>query len=72
MNTLNLEDVSQYVNQHSDQFHARRIKDRSRVINVLTGQYIAEFCDVNGDIDWAKLLSAISGNYDLDRFFGTP
>jgi hypothetical protein len=45
-------------------------RERGKIKNILTGQFIAGFCEADGAIDWAKLLKANSGNYDLDKFFG--
>lgn len=42
--------------------------ERARVVNRFSRQFIEEFCDSDGAIDWARLVEFNSGNYDLDKF----
>jgi hypothetical protein len=49
---------------HNDNF----IKEKSRVINKFTKLFINDYCTKQGDIDWVKLVTFNSGNYDLDKF----
>ena len=50
--------------EHNDNFAL----GKSRVINRFTKQFIDEFCDATGAINWMKLVEFTSGNYDLDNF----
>lgn len=43
--------------------------ERDRVVNRFTRQFLDEFCDPSGAVDWEKLVEFNSGNYDLDRFY---
>ena len=42
--------------------------ERAKVVNRFTRQFIEEFCDSSGAIDWATFVEFNSGNYDLDKF----
>jgi len=42
--------------------------ERAKVMNRFTRQFIDQFCDPVGAIDWEKLVEFNSGNYDLDEF----
>ncbi|MEK7311291.1 MAG: cytosolic protein, partial [Chloroflexota bacterium] len=59
-----IEPIGYRAKEHNENF----MRERSRVINLFTRQFIDEFCDTTGFIDWAKLVEFNSGNYDLDRF----
>ncbi len=53
--------------EHNDFY----IHERGRITNLLTQQFIGQYCDTNGNIDWSKVIQANSRNYDLDSFFGS-
>lgn len=59
-----IEPIGYRAREHNEAFHA----ERARVANRFTRQFIADFCDTNGDIDWVRLVEFNSGNYDLDAF----
>lgn len=42
------------------------LAEQAKIINVLTRNFIDEFCEKSGEIDWKKLIRANSQNYDLD------
>ena len=44
------------------------IQQKAQVHNRFTKQFIEQFCDGRGEIDWVKLVEFNSGNFDLDRF----
>lgn len=49
--------------------HNERYKiERDRISNLLTKQFIDNYCSKDGNIDWPKLLEANSGNLDLEEF----
>jgi hypothetical protein len=43
-------------------------QEKSKAENRFTRQFVDEFCNVDGSIDWPKLVEFNSGNFDLDRF----
>lgn len=59
-----VEPIGYKAKEHNENF----MVERGRVINQFTRQFIDQFCDATGAIDWGKLVSANSGNYDLDKF----
>jgi hypothetical protein len=42
-------------------------RERSKVINRFTREFVERFCDASGAIDWARLVEYNSGNYDLNK-----
>jgi hypothetical protein len=59
-----IEPIGYRAKEHNDAFH----KEKARVINRFTKEFIDRFCDATGAIDWVKLVEFNSGNYDLDKF----
>jgi len=59
-----LEPIGYRAREHNETFK----KEKYQIINRFTGQLIAEFCNINGAIDWVRLVEFNSGNYDLDNF----
>jgi len=59
-----IEPIGYRAKEHTDEFH----KEKARVVNRFTRQFIDRFCDDTGAIDWVRLIQFNSGNYDLDRF----
>jgi len=59
-----IEPIGYRAKEHNESF----CMERSKVINRFTRQFIEEFCDHSGAIDWARLVEFNSGNYDLARF----
>lgn len=59
-----IEPIGYCAKEHNEAF----LLGRSQVVNKFTGQFIAQFCDNDGAIDWDKLVKFNSGNYDLDTF----
>ena len=50
--------------------HNRAFGDaRARVENRFTKEFIDQYCENDGSIDWIRLVEFNSKNYDLDRFF---
>jgi len=58
-----IEPVGFRAKEHNDQFYEKK----GSIINCFTVQFIQEFCDNNGVIDWQKLVKYVSGNYDLNQ-----
>lgn len=55
-----IEPLGYRAKQHNDNF----IKQKDRVLNIFTEEFIKEFCD-DGEINWRKLVEFNSGNLDL-------
>lgn len=60
-----IEPIGHRAKEHNETF----LQEKGRVINRFTGEFIDLYCDPSGRIDWAKLVEANSGNFDLDEFF---
>lgn len=59
-----IEPIGYQAKEHNERFDT----GRAALENRLTGQFIREFCDVTGAIDWARLVQANSQNLDLTNF----
>jgi len=59
-----IEPVGFRAKEHNESFQEEKVK----VSNRFTGQFINEFCNVEGSIKWVKLVEFNSGNFDLDKF----
>ena len=59
-----IEPIGHRAKEHNENF----MRERSRVVNLFTKQFVDRFCDATGVIDWARLVEFNSGNYDLDEF----
>ena len=59
-----IEPIGYRAKEHTDEFY----KEKARVVNRFTRQFIDRFCDDTGAIDWVRVVQFNSGNYDLDRF----
>lgn len=59
-----IEPLGYQAKEHNETFLA----GKGRVLNLLTKEFLNEFCDESGAIDWIKLVEFNSGNYDLDNF----
>ncbi len=59
-----IEPIGYRAREHNEAF----LIERSRVVNKFTGQFINQFCDATGNIDWIKFVTFNSGNYDLSNF----
>ncbi|MEW5986889.1 MAG: PmeII family type II restriction endonuclease [Chloroflexota bacterium] len=59
-----IEPIGYRAKEHNETF----IEEKGKLINRFTGQFIEEFCDPAGAIDWVRLVQFNSGNFDLDQF----
>ncbi|MBE0410392.1 MAG: cytosolic protein [Anaerolineales bacterium] len=59
-----IEPIGYRAKEHNESY----LHEKNNVINLFTRQFVEEFCNLNGSIDWAKLVKFNSGNFDLDRF----
>lgn len=62
-----IEPIGYRAKQHNDSFS----NEKGKVVNRFTKDFITEFCDDAGAIDWVKLVEWNSGNYDLDTFMSS-
>ena len=46
---------------HNDNF----IREKAAILNLLTAEFTKNFCDVNGNIDWAKIVAYNSKNGEM-------
>jgi len=61
-------DIIEPVGYHAKEHNVAFDKEKARVENKFSGEFIDRFCDQNSAIDWVKLVEFNSGNYDLDKF----
>ncbi len=59
-----IEPIGHRAKEHNDAFY----RQKDRVVNRFTKQFLDKFCDSTGAIDWVELVEFNSGNYDLDKF----
>jgi hypothetical protein len=59
-----IEPIGYRAKEHNDVF----CQQKDEVVNRFTKQFLDEFCDSRGAIDWVRLVQFNSGNYDLDEF----
>jgi len=57
-----IEPVGYRAKEHNDTFY----KEKSRVVNRFSKKFLDEYCSINGDINWYKLIEFNSGNFDLE------
>ena len=58
-----IEPIGYRAKEHNEAF----LFEKGKVINRFTKQFIDEFCDASGAIDWIKLVEFNSGNYMPDN-----
>lgn len=56
-----IEPLGHRAKQHNNKF----IRLKSKIINSFTKEFLADFCQEDGAIDWKKLVEFNSGNLDL-------
>lgn len=54
-----IEPIGYEAKKHNDDFH----REKDRIINKFTREFIEQFCDSAGNIDWKKLVTFNSCNY---------
>jgi len=59
-----IEPIGYRARQHNDAF----LREKGRVTNRFTREFLDQICDERGEIDWVKLVEYNCGNYDLDGF----
>lgn len=59
-----IEPIGYRAKEHNEKFEA----DKAALQNKLTGEFISNFCDQSGAIDWTRVVEANSKNFDLDKF----
>ena len=56
-----IEPIGYRAKEHNDSFYS----EKDRVVNRFTKQFLDDYCNATGDIDWDKLVEFNSGNFDL-------
>ncbi|MFH1445896.1 MAG: PmeII family type II restriction endonuclease, partial [Chloroflexota bacterium] len=59
-----IEPIGYHAKEHNDNY----LKEKARVINKFTKDFMDTFCNSHGDIEWNKLIEFNSKNLDLDNF----
>ncbi len=59
-------DIIEPLGYRAKQHNAKFIKQKSKIVNLFTQEFLAEFCD-DGVINWKKLVEFNSGNLDLKK-----
>lgn len=62
-----IEPIGYRAKEHNEVF----LDARSRITNLLTRQFIDQFCTADGSIDWGRLVEFNSGNFDFEKFVPT-
>jgi hypothetical protein len=58
-----IEPIGYRAKEHNDSFY----KEKNRVVNLFTKQFLDKYCLNTGEIDWDKLVEYNSGNFDLGK-----
>lgn len=61
-------DIIEPIGYRAKEHNERFIAGRAALENKLTGQFIRDYCDLSGSIDWKRLVQANSMNLDLDAY----
>lgn len=61
-----VEPIGYRAKEFNEGFH----REKPQLVNRLNKEFLAEFCESSGAINWPKLVNYTSGNYDLDEFLG--
>lgn len=59
-----IEPIGYQAKEHNEAF----LQQKVLVFNRFTREFVNQYCDDRGDIDWVKLVEFNSGNFDLDKF----
>jgi len=59
-------DIIEPLGYRAKQHNAKFIRQKSKIINLFTKEFLADFCD-GGLINWKKLVEFNSGNLDLEE-----
>lgn len=54
-----IEPIGYHAKEHNEAF----LVEKSKIINRFTRQFIDDFCEASGAIDWQKLVEFNSGNF---------
>jgi len=57
-----IEPIGYRAKEHNENF----LVEKSKITNLFTKEFIDQFCNKDGSIDWLKLVQYNSGNFDLD------
>jgi hypothetical protein len=58
-----IEPIGYRAKEHNDRYEW----EKARITNLLTKRFIDNYCFPSGEIDWKKVVTKNSGNFDLDQ-----
>ena len=61
-------DIIEPIGHRAKENNERFAREKGNLANRLTRDFIKDYCDKSGAIDWLKLVQSSCGNYDLDKF----
>ena len=61
-------DIIEPIGYRAQEHNENYVLERAKVLNRFTREFLEDFCNPDGAIDWAKLVAFNSGNLDLDDF----
>lgn len=61
-----VEPIGYKAKEHNENYH----KQRDALVNRYTRQFLKDYCDPQGNIDWVKVVEYNSKNFDLDKYTG--
>ena len=59
-----IEPIGYRAKEHNEEYEVGKAQAANRLIR----DFVEEYCEPSGAIDWPKLIEATCGNYDLHRF----
>ncbi len=61
-------EIVEPIGYRAREFNDKFLQEKPQLVNRLNKEFLAEFCETSGAIDWPSLVKYSSGNYDLDEF----
>ena len=61
-------EIVEPIGYRAREHNERYLRSKAEVVNRMTKDFLDDFCNPAGAIDWNKLIETTCGNYDLDRF----
>ncbi len=61
-------EIIEPIGYRSKEHNELYVEEKAKLVNLLTKEFLQEYCDTSGAIEWPKLVRFVSGNYDLDTF----
>ena len=61
-------EIIEPIGYRAKEFNESFLREKPQLVNRLNREFLAEFCEPSGAIDWPRLVRYTSSNYDLDGF----